>query len=238
MKKTDLQGVRSATIVLARAVDLTPVKDMEFLIQHPFTNSSIVSDFEKKHDFLNLIDPESQEKWLKGLKNYINRCDIGEILLELNNPWCLTWLDFVKEYLSEKDFAELLAYSWTTEENPNMDVNVGISKAIKWFKRADKQYLMSKEELEYYEALPDTITVYRGVSVGRVDLGLSWTDDREKAEWFMHRFDRKNNINKKGHLLEVTCPKQYVLAYLNSRNEREIVLDVLAVKHLIKTISE
>ena len=237
MKETDLQGVRSATIVLARAVDLTPVKDMEFLVQHPFTNTSIVPDFGEKHNFLNLIDPESQERWMKGLENYINRCDINKIFCELNTPWCLTWLDFVKGYLSDKDFSEYLAYSWMTEENPNMDVNVEIPKIIKWFRKADKQYLMSKEDLEYYEALPETITVYRGVSVGRVDLGLSWTDDREKAEWFMHRFDRKNN-NEKGHLLSVTCPKQYALAYLDSRNEKEIVLDVLSVKHSIKTILE
>lgn len=237
MKETNLEEVRKATILLAKSVDLTPVKNMEFIIQHPFTNSVMVPNFEKRLGFLNLLEQEDQEKWIKGLEEYLNQCSINDILCILNHPWCLTWLDFIKEYLSDKDFAELLAHSWVTEENPNMDANVKIPKIIKWFKKADKQYLMSKEELEYYKSLPDNLTLYRGVSIGRTDIGLSWTDDKEKAEWFEHRFENwHEDDGKRGHLLTVTCPKRYALAYFNSRNEKEIVLDVLSVRSLIKRI--
>ena len=237
MKETDLEKVREVTILLARAVSVEPDERFGFIVQHPFTNSIMVSDFTDRSKILNLLEEKDSEKWLNGLSEYIRKCDIPTILCFLNNPWCLTWLDFVKDYLSDKDFAELLAHSWVTEENPNMDANVKIPKLIKWFKKADKKYLMEDEDLEYYNNLPETLTLYRGVSVGRVDKGLSWTDSKEKAEWFQHRFENWDTDNgKKGHLLTVTCPKKYALAYFNTRNEQEVVLDVMAVKNLVRNV--
>ena len=205
MKETNIERVRKSTIILAKSVDLIPDDKFGFIMQHPFTNSIMVPNFEESLGFLNLLEEDDKKTWIRGLVKYLNQCSINDILCILNHPWCLTWFDIIHDYLSDKDFAELLVHSWVTEENPNMDVNVSLSKIIEWFKTADKQYLMTKDELEYYNNLPDELVLYRGVSIGRTDIGLSWTDDKEKAEWFEHRFENwKNEGNQRGHLLTIT----------------------------------
>ena len=57
---------------------------------------------------------------------------------------------------------------------------------------------MNEDELEYFINLPEEFVVYRGVSPGRKKNGLSWTKNKNKAEWFMHRFETNN---EKGYLL-------------------------------------
>ena len=52
---------------------------------------------------------------------------------------------------------------------------------------------------------------------------LSWTLDRETAEWFAHRF------GEEGTVYEAQIPKKYILAFFNGRNESEVVVDP---KHL------
>lgn len=98
---------------------------------------------------------------------------------------------------------------------------------------------MEPEDLEYYNNLPDTITIYRGVSKGRNPYGLSWTDNREKAEWFRDRWENLDK-NKERFLMTATIPKEYVLCYFNTRDEHEIVVDTdkLFADKNIKIIKE
>lgn len=234
-KTTDLDGVKEQTIILARAVQPTIIKDLPFLCIHPFFNSPIwseqmikdgfgkaITDIPEKYD---LTKTETYEKWLMTFEERINKCtDLRYIYMFYDNPWKLTFMRFCGQYLSKKDYAEYLANAWISEENPNMDSNVSISKAISMFKQCPKEYLMCEEDLAYYHALPEEIDVYRGVAQGRVKLGLSWTDDIEKAKWFQHRFGDDN------HLLHLKVKKKNVLAYFNTRGEKEIVLDVMKYK--------
>ena len=109
-----------------------------------------------------------------------------------------------------------------------------VNKAIKWFKEADKSILMDEGEIQIYHSIPDTITLYRGVSVGRKLYGLSWTNDKDVALWFKDRFDRTKT---KGSLLMVEAKKENILASFGSRNEHEYVLDVNAAKDKIVELS-
>ena len=61
------------------------------------------------------------------------------------------------------------------------------------------------------------------------------TKDIEKAKWFMHRFETKET---KGYLLCATIDKKNVLAYFNTRNEDELVVDVFRIKNLIQEIEQ
>ena len=117
-----------------------------------------------------------------------------------------------------------------SEENPNMDANVSVSRAIQMFKSCKKEYLMNKDDFAYYKSLPGKIDIYRGVAEGRVKLGLTWTDDIEKAKWFQKRFGNNN------HLLHLKVNKKDVIAYFNTRGEKEILLDVLKYKNSIKMV--
>ena len=48
---------------------------------------------------------------------------------------------------------------------------------------------------------------------------LSWTLNKEKAEWFAHRF------NQDGTVYEAQIDKKHIFAIFNGRNESEVVLD-------------
>ena len=53
---------------------------------------------------------------------------------------------------------------------------------------------------------------------------LSWTLDKDTAEWFAHRF------GENGTVYEAQIQKKYIYAFFNSRNESEVIVDP---KHLI-----
>ena len=54
---------------------------------------------------------------------------------------------------------------------------------------------------------------------------LSWTLDKDTAEWFAHRF------GENGMVYEAQIQKKYIYAFFNSRNESEVIVDP---KHLVK----
>lgn len=83
------------------------------------------------------------------------------------------------------------------------------------------------EERETFDALPETLTVYRGFQrvedvedgEGGEEYGWSWSLSKEQAEWFARRWP--GGIPT---VATLTVPKNAVLAYFNDRNEEEIVL--------------
>ena len=100
-----------------------------------------------------------------------------------------------------------------------MDDNITASEFVKIFRRADKTLLMDEDEQKQYSALPEEITVYRGIR-GRGSLkALSWTTDMAQAEWFAKRWD------KNGKVYSATVDKEDVLAVFTSRGESELVVD-------------
>lgn len=142
----------------------------------------------------------------------------------LRQSYYLTFLKFAKESLSLSDFSMLLGKFWTEEENPNGDVNVPVSLSARWFKSADKRVLMYDDEYKTYKDLPETFTVYRGVTPGRNPDGMSWTRDLSKADWFSRRFGD-------GYVLEGIANKKDVLAFFSRRGEEEVVIEAKKVKN-------
>ena len=84
---------------------------------------------------------------------------------------------------------------------------------------------MDAKELRRFQALEDPATVYQGLTSHNAKniRALSWTLDRDTAEWFAHRF------GEEGTVYEAQIPKKYILAFFNGRNESEVVVDP---KHL------
>lgn len=75
-------------------------------------------------------------------------------------------------------------------------------------------------------SLPEKVKIYRGLgSKSRRD-GISWTLSKEKAEWFATRF--KDN----GEVLTAEANKSDILAFLNGRNEQEIIINPKKLKML------
>jgi len=90
--------------------------------------------------------------------------------------------------------------------------------------------VLEADELAFYDALPETIAVWRGCEAGR-ERGLSWTIDRSVAEGFAIG---KRCINRVPTLVRADIPKQHVFAVFSSRNEHEITLDPRRLRRLTK----
>ncbi len=185
-----------------------------FVIHHPFFNSPM---YYCNNQILNITDTKDLQTAQHYISDLIDKADIHRLFILIQTKYHLLFFKYINQYLDEKEFAEFLAYVWVNSENPNQDVNVSLTEIKEWFKKANKLYLMNKEDYEYYNSLPDTLTIYRGVANNRNPKGISYTDKKETAEWFMNRFGND------GYLIEKEVDKKNIAAYFNTRNEDELV---------------
>lgn len=241
--------LNSATMVVPSEF-VEGVKDN--ILNNKYVSIANGSEFTKE-DFSNLQlfgDVENSTQYLLDVRNSLDELlaklyfhkiideakDIVNLYIYVRNPYKLLWFSLVCDYLSEEDFAHYIEDCWISEENPNMDVNISRKQSLYWFRQANKTLLMNEEEdYKHWSTLPDIVKIWRGVSVGREEYGLSWTDDYEKAMWFKNRFNKKDsdgNIITSGYLLEAEVPKELIIAYFNTRDEAECLLDVFKAKRL------
>ena len=205
-----------------------PIKEtgIDFIANHPIFESftavskecveGAVKMGEDKY-VLDLHNPVHLEQAIKDVREHMENANLVRIYMMIRTPYKLAFLKYAKDYMSKKDFSEYLADAWVGSENPNQDINVSIPTLYRWYKNASKKDLMVEEDYEYFLNLPDEITVYRGVGKNRNPKGLSWTDDYNKAVWFANRW------NNKGYILKGKIKKENVLAYFNTRDEKELV---------------
>ena len=83
------------------------------------------------------------------------------------------------------------------------------------------------DEVDAFNKLPDTITVYRG---GHKD-GLSWTLSEEKAKWFGERNYYFNE--QETPLWKMDIKKKDIAWFTNSRNEQEVILTETTIKPVL-----
>lgn len=231
MKETKLEEVKK----IARMFLFLPCEESSLgkvFLEHPYYESAyqgLMTDEGLK--MVDITEDESAFEKVQGM--YLDRIAQAElaeeVFLIMRTSYWLAFLKYTEPYLSRKDFSKMLGEVWTTEENPNGDVNVNPRSSAAMFKRANKKFLMDDDEYAIYENLPDEFTVYRGVANGRVEKGLSWTRKKSEARWFSNRF---NTPNKKGYILKGTIKKDKVLAYFNRRDENEIVCKYEDVENL------
>ena len=220
-KETDLTAIKN---ILKDFLHM-PVEETEYspiVVQHPIFESGISYVNNKMTD---IMTPEGFAAVAKRVEEDIDKIDdVFGCVNILRQSYYLTFLKFAKESLSLTDFSMLLGRFWTEEENPNGDVNVPVSLSARWFKSTDKQALMYDDEYKTYKDLPETFTVYRGVTPGRNPDGMSWTRDLSKADWFSRRFGD-------GYVLEGIANKKDVLAFFSRRGEEEVVIEAKKVKN-------
>ncbi|HIG58677.1 MAG TPA: hypothetical protein EYQ21_04665 [Flavobacteriales bacterium] len=95
--------------------------------------------------------------------------------------------------------------------------------------------MMDDEEREFFDNLPDEVTVYRGAlefkdGTSNID-GYSWSIARETAEFFANRFVRDGVTPV---VVEGTVAKDKIRSYFSGRGENEIIADYEDVT-LLKT---
>lgn len=228
--ETNLEKIKQAAKLF---LDL-PYKRGEILLIHPYYVDNIMGITDENGD-TQFIDITKSEEDLRRARNAFaktidNAKTVNEIFLDMRMAYHLTFFDMIKTFLSPKDYGEILADIWCHTENPNGDVNVPPSESAKLFEKAEKRYMMDEEEMERYNSLPDKFKVYRGVGAGRVRNGLSWTDNVDKAKWFAERFNDWGAGS--GYVLVGMAEKKDVLAYLNKRDEDELVISPSKIKNV------
>ena len=222
MKTTDLKSIKS--IVLSFLYfDIEETEFSPIIVTHPIFESGIVMLPNSNKPYNILEDEDAYNEIIECYKNRIDKANsIDTLFYMIRKSYKLTFIKFIEKYLSIEDLSTLLAEAWTSSENPNQDVNVSLTQLTRMFKKTNKKYLMTEEEYEIYNNLPETFTVYRGVASGRNPKGMSWTQSLEVAKWFSNRF----NYGNKGYIQQATANKKDVLAYFNRRDEDEIVINV------------
>lgn len=233
-RETDLPRVKAVARTFLD-LDIQPTGHAPVVVSHPFTNSGFVGARDEKGkvaiaDLLN--KPEDLRRWREQVVRHIDQADSAhEIFLLLNKPYMLTFLKRTAPFLSEPDLGRILADVWTMNEMPNMDPNVSKRELTALFRSVSPEYLMDEEERAAYQALEDTVTVYRGVTSYNAKnvWALSWTLDRETAEWFAHRF------GEEGTVYEAQVRKEHILALFTGRNESEVIVDPRYLEQIMES---
>lgn len=104
----------------------------------------------------------------------------------------------------------------------NVDVKLAFSS-----QEPEREYLMTLSERRYLKALPEQITIYRGMTkkeFQQKSFGCSWTLKKEVAEFFVNTYERNfatKDLEKVVH--KMTINKSQVIAFINGRKEFEII---------------
>lgn len=222
--KTELQGVKSVAHMLLQ-LDIELTKFSPMIVSHPFTNSGISGIVGEDGGFqmADLVNnPDDLKKWRQQVRKQIDNADSAYGIFTLvNKPYTLAFLKFSQPYLSEQDLGQILSSAWILNESPNNDANMTRRELLSAFRSVSPEYLMDEDELRQYQELEDNVTVYRGVTSHNAKniKALSWTLNRETAEWFAHRF------GEEGTVYEAQIDKQHIYALFTGRNEYEVIVN-------------
>jgi hypothetical protein len=117
--------------------------------------------------------------------------------------------------LADDEYWELLSEIWLASDNvwQNMDD----WKVLLTSRRSHREAMMDVGEQAFLSNLKYTVTIYRGCKKDLNESGLSWTLDRSVAETHADHF------GEGGIVLQRKINKPEIVAYLNSREESEII---------------
>lgn len=128
----------------------------------------------------------------------------------------------VHENLDDIDYWNTLGEIWTDSENIWQNEQYWID--LLHVGREKREYIMTSKEREALAELPDVLTIYRGFDQEEREMGLSWTLDKKRAEWFAKRLWYPDKSEIGPCLAEATVLRESVIAHLLARNEDEIIV--------------
>lgn len=255
-KITDLRGIKdTAKVFLHMKIEET--KFSPLVIKHPFTDSAMVclSQTDGEIAFANIMeDTKAFTLWKEQVEKQIDTAeDVFGVyhLVPERNPaakpflrskntdlmtksYLLAFLKYTESYLSREDFSKMLADIWIRTEAPNLDPNFKQKELLDLFRKSKQEEMMTEDEIETLRSLPETVSVYRGVTsynAGKVK-ALSWTLDQKVAQWFANRF------GENGTVYEAEISKEHILALFKGRNEWEVIVEPDHLLQLSEALEE
>lgn len=228
--KTDLEKVKS---IANNFIYLDMIQDeiMPFIVRHPYIESPFYFDGKEIKNILE--DRTCYDVFVADTKRKIeNVREYSQFAAMITKPYRSAFLSFTKKYIDTCDLAQYLKILWLSTETVNVDKNISKSEYVRLFKRANRNYLMTEEERNILDSLPERITIYRGIN-SKTDHpvnGMSWTPERDTAVWFANRFS-----NSGGSVCQAEINKENILAYFDF--EKETVVDYRKLENIkIETV--
>jgi len=224
-------------------------------IKHPLVNELVIADFEDEipEDFKRAILPKGYDAKTFGdayvvkinfkqelLDEAINQEDWDKVFMLIEKPYRLSWLEENYDLITdEKAYYEFLKDAYIQSEFP-MDGFYDYEDLLKlfWHKNYPK-LMMDKDELGFYNQLPQEITIWRGIRVeeelDEENIGFSFTLDKERAEWFAKRFSQDGKGTPM--LIEAKVKKDKILSVFLNRGEEEVLvspdnIEVISLKEI------
>jgi hypothetical protein len=124
--------------------------------------------------------------------------------------------------IPEDQLAKLILEVWSDTEFPHICFE---QWAVIFASTTHGRFMaaLDKSERGFYGRLPAEVTVYRGIGKETepswlAEIGFSWTLNKEKAEWFSHRFGGD------GRVVTKVIPKNLLVGPLTGRSEDEMLL--------------
>lgn len=160
------------------------------------------------------------------LKHFIDKpkaLGFNEIMLACNSADAIvTFVEYGSE-LTGKDYWKELRSAYVIQENARLDHL--LLKELFSADKEDRDFLMSPEERAFQKRLPERMTIYRGCSEQELKskrFGISWTLNKEKAEWFANRL-RTFHERLKTVIVTKSINRKDAVAYFSDRKEEEII---------------
>lgn len=176
-------------------------------IKHPLVFSPLV---------LPGLANQMLEQKYNQLRKALDTKNFSQYVFLHERPYRVSVFKDIKHELTDENYWKLLSSIWTDTENSYQDL--GTWKNLFKSKRGQRHNLMTEDELNTMESLDDTVTIFRGCVKNLNEDGLSWTLDKERAEWFANRFDQE------GIVIEKAIGKEKIVAYFSGREEEEIII--------------
>jgi hypothetical protein len=194
--------------------DLQPFFKAEGIltIDHPLLRMSSASATKINDEYQRRLD--SIRKSLRD-KEWVALLDTFEA------PYQLLAFSVVSEQMSDIEYWEALRFAWMSTENPFQYLNL----CVKLFRssRPCRDELMSQEDKATLERLPPKLTICRGHSPEFQNRkGISWTLKWEIAQRLGGRRGRYM-AGKDAEIREEIVKKDEIIAFMNLRNEEEII---------------
>jgi hypothetical protein len=184
-------------------------------IQHP-----LLYDLFYSEQMNGLINYRYQAK-KDAIQKAIDEKDFISYIFLHERPYRINaFVFFTDTYkVRDKDYWEMLRDIWVDSEN--IWQNKNLFKKLLSSKRKSSEYFMNASENIFFDKLPEEFTIYRGYHENKNKNGFSYTLDKDKAEWFSLRFSDANRYVP--NIKEIVVKKKDVFAYIDSRDEKEII---------------
>lgn len=143
----------------------------------------------------------------------------NSIISFTERPYRIEALHRYADRMNDEQYWSSVGEWWMDSEN--IWQNRELWKELLTSDRPGRELIMSDEDRKTFEDMDDTLTVYRAAcyeEVSEGEIGMSWTLARATAAWFSARWGKTEIV------LKMTIKKSDALAFMNGRNEAEVIV--------------